>query len=226
MPIFPVLASTAEVGLGVNSSHFEPNRVSHRKCRGQRDVEPAVGVKQNGILLIQLQPLFGSDEHGDAGTVFAVVENLLGFILAGIEVDVGLAEDRGLPFRKVIPVDRGGTDEAGKRVERFLVLALAAEALSGADARKIDDVQEFAFEIEQANFGLGILEIAENKFVVDDISVLELVGPLGDERLPVSALGMASVDGDDAPPWSIEIGFDPEDLTVVVDEAVLGIEVV
>src|SRR5271168_2902892 len=105
MPLFAVLAAAAQVGLGVDASHFEPDHVGDRKIRRQGDIESTVGVEQRGILSVERDPFFVGEEHGDAGAVFAGVEDLFGFVAGGIEVYFGLAEDGALAGLGIVAID-------------------------------------------------------------------------------------------------------------------------
>ena len=172
----------------------------------QRDIESAVGIEQHGILSVELHSLLVGEEHGNARAVFAVVENLFGFVTTGIEVDFGLAEDRALAGCGIVAIDGGGRDETGEGVEGLFVLAFAAETYGGADAGQVDVAQERALQVVDADFGASVLQVSQEKRIVHDVGELELVGALRDERLPVGALGMAGVDGDQAAAGSVEVG--------------------
>jgi len=138
MPLLAVFAAAAQVGLGVHTSHFEPDRIGNGEEWGQRNIESAVGVEQGGILAVELQSFFIGEEHGDAGAVFAGVEDLLGFVTGGIEINFGRAEDGALAHLGLVAVNRVWYGEAGKEVEGFFIFALAAESGCGADAGQID----------------------------------------------------------------------------------------
>jgi hypothetical protein len=58
---------------------------------------------------------------------------------------------------------------------------------------------------------------------VDHGDIVKLVFALGDDGLPVLALGMVKVDGDYFSVGGVEGGADPEGGGVVVDDAVEGV---
>src|SRR5690348_14706575 len=100
MPVFAVFAAAAEIGHSVNAAHFHPNKIGDTETGGKADVKTAVAVKQGGIVAVELQPAFVSDEHRDARAVLAIVEDLLGFIVGGIEVHFRSAKDLALPINE------------------------------------------------------------------------------------------------------------------------------
>ena len=129
----------------------------------ERDVESAVGVEQRGILSVELESFLVGQEHGDAGAVFAGVEDLFGFVAAGIEIDFGLAVDGTLAGLRIVAIDGGGRDEAGEGVESFFVFAFAAETCGGADAGQVDVAQEGAVQVVDADFGARVFQVSQEK---------------------------------------------------------------
>ena len=72
----------------------------------------------------------------------------------------------------------------------------------------------------QLDEALGVGEVVGDEGVVHHGDVVELVLGLGDDGLPVIALGMVEIDGDDLAVGRVERGADPEGGAVVVDDAV------
>lgn len=91
---------------------------------------------------------------------------------------------------------------------------------------KIHVSKEFPLQIVDPDLGAGVLEIFGEEFIVDGVGTDHGVLSLRHDRLPVGALGGASVDGDQAAARCVEVGLEPKDGTIVIDELVLGIEVV
>src|ERR1700690_4299613 len=133
MPLFAVLSAAAQVGLGVDASHFKPDYIRHGEGWCERDVESAVGVEQRGILSVELDALLVSQEHGHAGAVFAGVEHLFGFVEAGIEIDFRLAVYGTLSGYGIVTINSCRRNKAGEGVKGFFFRAFAAEARGGAD---------------------------------------------------------------------------------------------
>src|ERR1700675_4206929 len=114
MPLFSVLAAAAQVGLGVDASHLEPHNIRYGEVWRQRDVESTVGIEQDGVLSIELDAFFVCQKHRDASTVFAVVENLFGFVARGVEVDFRLTVNGALARDRIVTIDGVGRSEAGE----------------------------------------------------------------------------------------------------------------
>src|SRR5579859_1381157 len=70
MPGFTILASSTEIGDGVNTSGVEPNSSGGIKTRAEIDSIAAVAVQQRGVLTIELYVLLAKDIDGDFGSIF------------------------------------------------------------------------------------------------------------------------------------------------------------
>src|ERR1700691_997254 len=138
MPVFAVLAAAAQVGLSVNASHLKPHQVRHRERGRKRNVEAAVSIEQHAVLAVEFEPFLVSEKHRDACTVFALIENLRGFIAAGVKIDLWFAKDRAGAFFRVVTIDDVGYGKAGEDVERFFIRTLAAETYRRADPWQIN----------------------------------------------------------------------------------------
>ena len=90
-------------------------------------------------------------------------------------------------------------------------MALAAEAVGCADGGELKALDELAVAAVQFDEALGVGDVVGDEGVVHHGDVVELVLALGDDGLPVLALRMVEVDGDDFSVGSVERGADPED---------------
>ncbi len=183
MPIFAILATTAQVRLRVNAAHLHPNKIADRESRRQRDIEATVAVEIRRIVAVELQAFLVRDEHRHFRSVFARVENLLRFVVGRIEIDFRLAEDSALAGRQVVTIDRGRRSETGERVERFFVRGFAAETVGGADARKRDFVHQLACRVVDLYLRVRVLQVVEDEFVVNERGRLEVFLCLRERRL-------------------------------------------
>ena len=142
VPGLAVFAAAAEVGLGEDAAHLQPRQPRDREARQQRNVETAVAVQQRRIRAVELDPFLMDDEHRHARAVLAAVENLLHFVIVGVELQLRPAEQAAFARGDVVVIDARRRGEAGKRVERLVVGPLAAEAAAAADARKLHVADE------------------------------------------------------------------------------------
>jgi hypothetical protein len=101
---------------------------------GVSAVEAAVGVKHGRIAAVELQPLAMRDEHRDFRSVFALVEDLLRFVIGRLEIDLRRAEERALLRRDVVLEDRARIGERSEGVENEFVVIIAAETAGRAGA--------------------------------------------------------------------------------------------
>src|SRR5215467_6477621 len=125
MPLLAVLSATTQIRLRINSAHLQPYDVWHRKGRRQRNVESSIRIQQGWILAVQLESLLIGEEHRHPRSIFAVIEDLLGFVPRGIEIHLRFAKHRTLSRPRLISVDRGRRDEARVRVKRLLIFSLS-----------------------------------------------------------------------------------------------------
>ena len=94
MPVFAVLAAAANVGGRKDAAHLHPDEAAGDEAGRERDVEAAVAVEQGRIVSVELGALFVGEEHGDPRAVLALVEDMLGFVVVGIEAAESVARDR------------------------------------------------------------------------------------------------------------------------------------
>ena len=163
MPGFSVFAAAAQVGLGVDDALFEQGDEERVEVGLAADVEAAIGGQVAGIGSVQGQALFVDDEHRDLGLVLAFIEDLLGLVFLGIELDFGLAEDLRTAGGDVVFVDGRGAGEGGKGVKDRPVVAPAAEAAGRAQGGHDDLADEPAVEAVLEGLGIGVLEVRAEK---------------------------------------------------------------
>ena len=94
VPGLAVFRAAAQAGDGVDAAEFHPGGDGGAVGGRHGDVEAAIGVEQRGVLAVEAEPLFVAEEEGDAGAVFAVVEDLFGFVVGGAEDVFGGANGR------------------------------------------------------------------------------------------------------------------------------------
>ncbi len=84
MPLFAVLASTAEVGDDVDSPVIEPETGFEVESRTHAVAITAVSVEEGGIVSVERRAFLFEDVDGYAGSVFAEGELTKGFDVAEI----------------------------------------------------------------------------------------------------------------------------------------------
>src|SRR5262249_46686692 len=147
MPVFPILAATSQVWLRVDAPHLQPDDGRNRKPGRERNIESTVGIQQSRILPIQLQPFLVRQKHRHTRPVFAVVENLLGFVLLRVEIYLRLLEYRTLARLRIVAINRRRRNEAREGIERFFICSLAAESRCCPNPRQVDSSKEFSTEV-------------------------------------------------------------------------------
>ena len=95
VPGFAVFPAAAKAGLGVDPAVLEEDDEGRVEGGPHADVEPPVGGQEGRVLPVELEPLPVDDEHRDLGPVRARVEDLLGLVVGGIELDLRLPEHLG-----------------------------------------------------------------------------------------------------------------------------------
>src|SRR5262249_11223086 len=113
-------------------THLQPGDRADTEARRLGDVESAVAIEDRGVRAVLFEPFFADDHHRNAGAVFALVKNLLGFELFGVESDFGLTKYGALARFYVVAVDRAGDGVACEGIERLTIVASAGEAADAA----------------------------------------------------------------------------------------------
>ena len=93
VPALAVLAAAAHVGNGEVSALLEPPGPGGIPRRCLAEVEAAVASHQQAGGTVLRQAFLAGDEHGDLGAVCRFVEDLLEFVLGGVEGDFGLGKE-------------------------------------------------------------------------------------------------------------------------------------
>ena len=225
MPILAVFAAAAQVRHGIHAAHLHPDQVGDGKPGGETDVESAIAVKQRRIFSVQLQCFPVREEHRHARAVLAGIKHLARLVIGRVESDFGFAKNRVRARFHVGAENRSRHSEAGEGVKRFGVGPFAGETSGRADAGQGNLAHELACEIEDLDLAAGVREVHRNKLVVDSRDVRKRFGGLGNDFLPVFPVWFGDVDGDDPGTRRLEVGPEPEDRPVVVDERVIRVEV-
>ncbi len=226
VPLLAVFAPAAEAGLGIDATHFEPDEVGHGEARSEADVEPTIPIQARGIFAVQFQAAFVNDEHGDAGSILALVEDLFCFEVARAEFDFGLAENGARCGFEVEAIDRPGHSKAGEGIESFGVAAFTGESAHSPDVGQGNLLAGVALEVEHFYLGMRVDEVINEELVSDDPGFGDGVLTLRNNFLPVGAFGLAGVNGNDAAARGVEVGLKPEDGAIVVDELIGSVKVI
>ena len=226
VPLLAVLAPAPQVWHRVHAPHLQPHEDAHGETRSETDVESAVAVEVRRVRAVELQPLAVRDEHGHPGAVLARVEDLRGLVARGVEVDLRRLEDARLAGLEVVPEDRRRILERGEGVEHLVVLPLTADRGDRPQGGQVEALPEPPVQGEQAELGVGVVQVVGDERVVDDLHRLQNVVALRDDLAPPGPLGVPRVDRDHPLAGRIEVREEVEQRTVVADEPVARVEVV
>src|SRR5437879_4078171 len=105
MPVFSVLAATAEICVCINSAVLEPEMKPSGECWSAADVEATVSGKNSGIAAIKLCPHFADDEHGNFRPVLGRIENLFNVIGVAVHGSGDLCPFSALAGCDLVTVD-------------------------------------------------------------------------------------------------------------------------
>src|SRR5215813_13395563 len=226
MPLLAVFGAAPQIGLRINAAHLHPDQIADRKRRRQRDAKTPVAVEQRRILTVELQTLFVRDEHRHARAVLAVVEDLLGFVIGRIEINLRFAIDLALARLHVVAINGGRRDKAGESVKGFGVFALPAESNGRADAGQLDLTDELSVQVEELDLRARVFQVGSDEMVADQAHAFERFGRLRHKLFPARAIRIARVNRNDAASRGVQVGAEPEDRAIVADEVVRGFEFV
>jgi len=227
LPLVPglaVLAAAAQVGLGENHALLQQGDQQRAEAGLDADVEAAVGRQEAGIRPVQDQALLVDDEHRHLGPVLAGVEDLLGLIALGVELDLGLAEDLGHAGGDVVLEDGRRIGERGEGVEEGRVVAPAAQSAGGAEGRERDLADRLPVQPILEDLGVGILEVGAEQLAAAGGRAVQDFGLLGDDDGPVFLGRLQGIDQDELPVGSLKIGLDQELAADVVDDRAVVVE--
>src|SRR6185436_7246180 len=103
--------------------------------------------KQRRVVAVKLQAFFVDQKHRHARAIFALVKDLPGLIVLGLESgNIDRAKDGRLLRRDVVLVNRAWESERVEAVVNVLVVVQTAKATGSSEARQHDLVFEFAVE--------------------------------------------------------------------------------
>ena len=85
VPMLTVLASTSQIGHGVDPAHLHPSQSGDGEAGLHGNVEPAVAIEECWSIAILLQTPSVSDEHGNSGAVLRVEEDLFNDEFLGLK---------------------------------------------------------------------------------------------------------------------------------------------
>src|SRR5262249_20337334 len=148
------------------------------------------------------------------------------FVTAGIEIYLRFAIDFAFAVLHVVAVNGRGRGEAGECVKGLAVFTLAAETRGRAYAGQIDFARELSVQIKDLDLRARVFQIRRDEMIADQAHAFERLRRLRRNLFPVRSIWVARVDRDDAASRGVEVGAEPEDRAVVVDEVVRGFEFV
>ena len=225
MPFLAILAAPSQIHLGVDASALEEGDAHGRERRRQRDVEASVAIEVDGIAAVALQSFLVGDEHGNAGAVLALEEELLRLEVGLTEAHLRFGVDRAAVLLHVVAVDGAGLGERGEREEALGALLAAADTCA-ADARKGHLAEAAALQIVDVDVVAGILAVRKEHLAVDKCHVLQNVFALGHHLLPVADARLVDVGHHEPVAGSSCIGEDIDAVADVLDGRILALHVV
>ncbi len=222
MPLLAILATATQVHVGADAAAVHHGKQGAGVGEGgvEAHVEAAVTVEEGGALAVALEALLVDEEHGDAGSVLAVEEDLLGHIVVALEVDLGLEEEVALARLQVILVDGTGEGVTGETVEDLLGVLLGAEA-DRAVSGQLDLADQLAVQVIQVGVARSILVIGEDELVVGHHSTGENGILLGDEFGASGGRQVLGIVGDDLALGGVLVGHDVDFAIIHADDAAL-----
>src|SRR6185369_16500505 len=112
VPLLAVLTTATHVCRRVNNTLFEQRQTQRAKRRRLDHIETAVTVKQRRVIAVKLQAFFVDQKHRHARAIFALVKDLPGLIVLGLEAgNIDRAKDGRLLRRDVVLVNRAWESE-------------------------------------------------------------------------------------------------------------------
>ncbi|MBC8115845.1 MAG: S9 family peptidase, partial [Candidatus Saccharimonas sp.] len=223
VPVLAVLAPAAQVRDREDAAHLQPCNAGDRKTGRQRNREASVGVEQRRVRAVEFRGLLPRDEHRHLRAILAGVEDLLDEVVVGIELHLGLSQQRAVTRQQIEAEDRRRRREAGERIKGLRVIPLAAETRGRADAGERNLTHEFAVDGVQLDLRLRILQIRQDELVADKVRVDERLDGLRDHL--AHRRRFADVDRDDPLPRRFEVRHEIKHRPVVADERVLIVKI-
>ena len=151
-------------------------------------VEAAIAVKHRGIVAVFLETLPIGQEHRHLCSIFALIENLFGGEVVGLEVDFRAEERRALAALEIVAVNGRWLGETHIGIECLGVLALPSEPARRAQSRKLDLARGFSGNFEELDRGMRVLEVTGDKAVADQLDAFQFIGRFRHHRGDVLGL--------------------------------------
>ena len=125
-------------------------------------------------LSVELEAFFVGEEHRHAGAVFAVVENLFGFVIVGMESgNLRSAIDFGLFGRNIVAEDGGGIVWRREGKENEIIFFVSLQFGNAAGAGQFHFVFELAVETVDVQMTGDILEVGDEELASCDFDALD-----------------------------------------------------
>src|SRR5262249_8927218 len=159
-----------------------------------------------------------------ARSVFTVVKDLSGFVVARIEIYFRLAVYLAFAGLHVVAINGRRRGETGERVKGLAVFAFSAEADGRSDAWQIDFSRELPVQVEELYLRSRVFQIRRDEMIADEAHAFERFAGLRNELFPVRPVRIARINRDDAASRSVQIGAEPEQGAVIAYEIVCGLE--
>ena len=196
VPLLAVFAAAAQIGDREEAAAFHPRHDPRAELGQHTDVEAAIGVEQRGVRAVELHALAMDEGHGDAGSILAGIEDLLGFELRGVEAQLAPAHDGGGIAAQVEAVDgaRGGV--AGEGEEGLAAALPAREELHLAGAGQAHFILQASIQSVDLDLAGSVLEVSRDEAVVRHQRRIERLLLFGDDFAPVRRLGLREIDRD------------------------------
>ena len=209
VPLLAVLAAAAEVGDHPDAAALEPRDRSTTRTTASARPGSRRSRRASRACCRSSSRSFGvHDEEGHLRPVLARREELLDGVLRRVDGDLELVEGRRRPALDARLEDLGRVRERLERVERDVVVDLAAQDRRRPERRERDLANELPVLVAELEVTHDVLQVPERQAMADDGDGLERrVRPLGDDLLPLVARRVRRVDPEDAvlrarPRWS------------------------
>ena len=197
VPPLSVLGTAPDAGYGVDSACVGNDEVGGVEERGRGDGEASVSGEVDGPFPVLGKTPPVDQEEGDLSPILALVEELLGFVLGGVEGCAGGEEGGGTACGRVVEVLYGGVGVGGEVVEELSVLPLPGETdrRSGDGEGDLPDLLSLGGElVEPAH---SVPKVTDEEAGSGHGGLGDHFGPFGDDLLPVPLIRSQRVDGDD-----------------------------
>jgi hypothetical protein len=177
------------------------------------------------VRLALFQILAVSEDHRDAGAVFAVVKDLLHLELVGVKIYLRLAHELRFVRENIVAIDGRWDVVAGVDVKRFFVVLVAAETFHGALPWQLDFAKRLAGEVEDLRLTENVDHVLADDAATENADSVERFLAGGHDFGEMLAAGLIDVHRDDALGRRFQIGDEIELCSFIADERKLVVEV-